>query len=296
MVGHVCAVAGGKGGVGRTTTALNLGVAMEQLGHETVVVDADLDTGDLGTRLAVDPPESIQSVLAGEGALEDALVETAGDVTVLPAESSLDAYAEADPEQLPDVLSSLRASFDLVLVDTSAGVSHQTTVAVGAADETVLVTTPADAAVTDASLTGALTDRAGGDTTGLVVTRATAETDLYTFGDRLDVPVFGAVPDDPAATERAPLMSYAAESVAALWYGRLANCLADGFFTDATPPDVEAAFYEEWFEDGQRVIADDAATTDEGSVAENPTDADGSDAEDDDDDDRGLGMGGLMSG
>jgi septum site-determining protein MinD len=298
MDGHVCAVAGGKGGVGRTTTAINLGVAMEQFGHETVVVEADLDTGDLGTKLGLDPPESIQSVLAGEGELEEALVDAAGDVTVLPGESSLDAFAAADPAQLADVLDSLRASFDLVLVDTSAGVSHQTTAAVGAADETLLVTTPADAAVIDASLTAALTDRAGGTVVGAVVTRATAETDLSALGERLDAPVLGAVPDDPAATDREPLATHAVQSEAALWYGRVANCLADGFFTDATPADVEAAFSEEWFDDdGQPVIADDAASIGEETEdeAESPEETDESDTEDDDDS-GGFGVGGLMSG
>lgn len=270
----VCVIAGGKGGVGRTTTAVNLAIAMEQFGHETVVVDADLDTGDLGVTLDLTPAESIQSVLAGEGAVQDALVETVGDVTVLPAESSLDAYAAADPEVLPDVFDSLRDSFDLVFVDTGAGLSHQTTVALAAADETLLVTTPDDAAVADASLTAALADRADGDVTGILVTRATAETDLYALGEELGVPVLGAVPDDPGATDRAPLTVHAVQSAAALWYGRVANCLADGFFADAAPADIEAAFYGEWFDDdGQPVIADeDGAETDVGDGTEERAD------------------------
>ncbi len=292
----VCVIAGGKGGVGRTTTAVNLAVAMEQFGHRTVVVDADLDTGDLGTMLGLASPESIQSVLAGQGSLGDALVETAGDVTVLPGESSLDAYAAADPDGLPDVFDSLRDAFDLVFVDTGAGLSHQTTVALAAADETLLVTTPADASVADASLTAALADRADADVTGAVVTRATAETDLYALGDELGVPVLGAVPDDPAATGQAPLTVHAVGSSAALWYGRVADCLADGFFADAAPADVEAAFYEEWYDDdGTPVIAagedepdeesDDAGDADndvDEDAAETSEDTAESPAEDDD--------------
>jgi len=270
MTGRVCAVAGGKGGVGTTTTAINVGAAMEQFGHDTVVVDADLDMGDLGDLLGVDASVSVQALLGGETSLESALVDTDSGLTALPGENSLEAYADADPARLNDVLETLRESFDLVLVDTSSGVSHETTVPLGVADETLLVTRPSDPSLTDSALTVDLAARVDGTVAGGVITHATAETDVYAVGDRLDVPVLGAVPPDPAVTGEEPLLVNAVGSTAALCYSRLANRLTDCLFEGRDPSALEGEFHDEWFdEDGAvAVLADDDTGPDTGTDEE----------------------------
>ena len=54
MAGYVCTIAGGKGGVGKTTTAINIAAALEENGYDTVVVDADLGMANLGNMLGID--------------------------------------------------------------------------------------------------------------------------------------------------------------------------------------------------------------------------------------------------
>jgi septum site-determining protein MinD len=292
MTGTICAVAGGKGGVGTTTTAINVAAAMEQFGHDTVVVDADLAMGDLGDLLGVDPSLSVQSVLADRGSLPDALVEAACGITAVASENSLDAYADADPARLTDLLETLGESFDLVLADTSARVSHETTVPLGVADETLLVTTPDQPAVTDATLTADLAARVGASVTGAVITYATEETDVYAIGDALDAPVLGTIPRELEATGEEPMLVHAIESTAALSYSRLANRLTDCFFEGRNAAALEGEFHEEWFdEDGEiSLFREESGDANEGTTVQGETEADavgddgGKDNEDGDDD------------
>lgn len=74
MSGHVYAVAGGKGGVGKTTSAINLGAALRAAGHDTIVVDADLAMANLGSMVDVRSGPTLHDVLASEAALHEALV------------------------------------------------------------------------------------------------------------------------------------------------------------------------------------------------------------------------------
>ncbi|NHN64315.1 MinD/ParA family protein, partial [Haloarcula sp. JP-Z28] len=55
MAGYVCTIAGGKGGVGKTTTAVNLGAVLQEMDYDVAVVDADLGMANLGSMLSVEP-------------------------------------------------------------------------------------------------------------------------------------------------------------------------------------------------------------------------------------------------
>ena len=74
MTGHVYALASGKGGVGKTTSTINLGAALRAAGHDTVVVDADLAMANLGAMVDVLSGPTLHDVLAGAAALHAALV------------------------------------------------------------------------------------------------------------------------------------------------------------------------------------------------------------------------------
>ncbi|PSP59601.1 septum site-determining protein MinD, partial [Halobacteriales archaeon QH_7_66_37] len=134
MGAYVCTIAGGKGGVGRTTTAINLGVVFEEGGYDTVLVDADLGMTNVGKMLAVESDETLHDVLGGNAAVSDALTDTEHGLSVIAGDGDLEAYANADPANLRGVIETLRESFDVVLVDTSPKISHEMAVPVGLAD------------------------------------------------------------------------------------------------------------------------------------------------------------------
>jgi septum site-determining protein MinD len=239
MTGHVYALAGGKGGVGKTTSSINLGAALRAAGHDTVVVDADLAMANLGAMVDLPAGPTLHDVLAGEAALREALVwlpaggpptrsppDEGPHLVVVPGSRSLDAFADADPGDLGRVLRSLAEAADFVLCDTGAGLSHESAVPLGVADGVVVVTTPDPMAIADAKKTIDFAARAGGTVVGAVLTHAGEETDVSMLADELGVEMLAVVPETDAAGDE-PLVETAPESHAADAYERLAATLAD---------------------------------------------------------------------
>ncbi|MFB6223706.1 MAG: MinD/ParA family protein [Haloarcula sp.] len=248
MAGYVCTVAGGKGGVGKTTTAVNLGTVLQELGYDVVVVDADLGMANLGSMLSVEPDKSLHEVLAGNAAVSDALTDAPGGLTVIPGEQSLEAFADADPAKLRKVIKTLRNAYDIVLIDTGAGLSHEVAVPLGLADSIVLVTTPDDVAVGDTVKTAELAARIDGTVLGAIINRATRHTAVADIAEQMAFPLLAVIPDDPQATTEEPLALNAPESSTADAYQRLTGVLKEVFFEGTTiQNDLEPIFDEEWF-------------------------------------------------
>jgi septum site-determining protein MinD len=254
MAGYVCTIAGGKGGVGKTTTAINLAAEFEAAGRDVVVVDADLGMANLGEMLGVAPETSLHEILAGSKTVSEALVDAEGGMTLVPGEQSLEAFADADPAKLQKVIRTLRNTFDLVLVDTGAGLSHETTVPIGLADGILLVTTPDEVAVSDTVKTADLAGHVDGTILGALVTRAVRSTDVAAIQAKFDDPLLGAIPEDLPATADEPLVLNSPESPAAEAYRELATGLAAVFFDDADPAEIDLVFEEAWFVDEEDAV------------------------------------------
>ncbi len=199
----VVTVAGAKGGVGKTTTSINLGVALADRGLDVVVLELDLAMANVVDFLSLPGAEdapTVHDVLAGEAAVTEALALAPGGVTVAPSATALDALDDVDVTRVPDVVDTLADLFDVVLIDTAAGVNSATTTAIDLADYTVLVSTPRIASLRDADKTQTLADRSDGDVAGLILTMTGTGTappsgDLADF---LDVDLLASVPDDPS--------------------------------------------------------------------------------------------------
>jgi len=247
MSGYVCTIAGGKGGVGKTTTAINIGAVLEEEGYDAVVVDADLGMANLGEMLGVEFDVSVHEILAGNSTVSAALTDAPGGITVIPGEQSLEAFAEADPAKLRKVLKTLRNTYDVVLVDTGAGLSHETTVPLGLADGVLLVTTPDEVAVGDTVKTAELADRVDGTVIGAIVTRVTRDTDVPGIAEQLDCPLLGVIPADIDAAGREPLVINVPDSTAAEAYRQLTMSLEPVFFSESSAEEIERVFEEEWF-------------------------------------------------
>ncbi|MFB6164407.1 MAG: MinD/ParA family protein [Haloarculaceae archaeon] len=223
MGGAVYAVIGGKGGVGKTTTAVNLGVVLGRTGRDAVVVDADLAMTNVAARLGLDAEPGLHRVLAEEAPVRDAVVTGPGGLAVLPGDRELGAYGEADPERLPRVLDLLAVAYDVVLVDTGPGVQHEGLVAMGAADGAVVVATADEVAIHDANRTIAVADRVDCPVVGGVLTRADGRS-TPTVADALDPELLGVIPeyDVPAG---GPTAAVAPDSDAAAAYRSMAESL-----------------------------------------------------------------------
>jgi septum site-determining protein MinD len=273
MTGYVYTIAGGKGGVGKTTTAINVAVALQDAGHDVVVVDADLGMANLGAMLDIEHDPSLHQVLAGKAAVSDAITEGPGGITIVPGERDLEAFADADPAKLRKVVKALSTAYEIVLIDTGAGLSHETTVPLGLSDGILLVTTADDVAVGDTIKTAQLAERIEGDVLGAVLTRAGDETNVSEVADELDLEMLAVVPEDQDATENEPLLINDSDSYAAEAYRRLASTLEEIYEANTeggVSPDAE-------FD-----VADDEEADDEAAA-----DADGDEPDDDEEDDDG---------
>ncbi|MEF8785090.1 MAG: AAA family ATPase [Haloarculaceae archaeon] len=238
MAGYVCAVAGGNGGVGKTTTAINLSAVLAADGYDVAVVDADLGMPNVSEMLGVDHEQSLHDILAGRATVSETLTDAPGGMTIIPGEPALEAYAEANPQKLRTVIKTLRRAYDVVVVDTAAGLRQENTVPLALADGVLLLTTPDYVSLTDTTKTGQLATRVDSDILGALIVRVTEETDSSDIEAAFDFPVLGAVPAafDVAGDE--PLVVTAPDSDAADAYRQLTAQLERVFFQGVSASDL----------------------------------------------------------
>ncbi|MDS0283712.1 MinD/ParA family ATP-binding protein [Haloarcula onubensis] len=227
---HCITIAGGKGGCGKTTTAVNTAYALSDAGFDVVVVDTDLAMPNLHTVLGTSHEPTIHDVLADAEPLE-AAIDTRGDVAAVYGDPSLDRYTDADPAGLKTVCNRLRTAFDVVVLDTGAGVTHATMVPCGLADDVVLTTTAKEHGVADTTRTKEMAEHVDSHIPGVVVTRADDETGRD-IADRLETRLLAAVPDEPEVFGTEPVVRRAPDSMGAAAYGRVAEALAEGIGAD----------------------------------------------------------------
>ena len=96
---QVIAVTSGKGGVGKTTVAVNLSLALAKLGRRVVLLDADFGLGNIDVLLGLVPKYTLADLIESRCALSDVLVEGPGGVRIVPAASGIQNMAHLSPAQ-----------------------------------------------------------------------------------------------------------------------------------------------------------------------------------------------------
>ncbi len=237
---RVYAIASAKGGVGKTTTTANLGATLAGTGADVVVIDGDIGMANLGAALGVRPHgATLHDALSGDVEPVAAAYEGPAGVTVVPGDTSLEAFSAADPQQLQGVVEAFDDA-DFVLIDVGAGVSHETSVPLSVADAVLLVSTAERDALVDTEKTRQLTERLGGVVAGAVLTRTDEATPVEEItSGTLTADVLTTIPEDEAVRESIavgePLVSYAPHSDAAAAYRRLVTELTG--IEPAAPPE-----------------------------------------------------------
>lgn len=155
-LGKVLAVTSGKGGVGKTFVSANLAAALAKRGQRVLVLDADLGLANLDVVLNLYPKITLHDVFTGKAKLEEAIIRAPGGFSVLLAGSGMVEYSRLTPEVRDDflkIISSLIPHYDIVLLDTGAGISDVVLFAVSLASEVLVVATPEPTSLTDAYAT-----------------------------------------------------------------------------------------------------------------------------------------------
>ena len=146
-------VTSGKGGVGKSSFSLNFALLTTKLGRKTLLIDADTNLANLDILMGISPRFNLSHVLAGMKTARDILLEGAQGLSILPAASGnieQVMHEGIGSEAIIADLDSLEEEFDIIVMDTGAGVSRTVLDFVLCSDTMVLITTPEPTAFTDA--------------------------------------------------------------------------------------------------------------------------------------------------
>jgi flagellar biosynthesis protein FlhG len=150
---QVTAVTGGKGGVGKTSVAVNLAGALAAAGRRVVLLDGDLGLANVDVFLGLSPRYTLAHVLSGERTLDEILLTTPQGFNVIPAASGIAHLANLDAAAhlgLVQAFSALAARLDVLIIDTAAGIAHGVTQFSQAAQHVLVVICDEPASLTDA--------------------------------------------------------------------------------------------------------------------------------------------------
>lgn len=149
----VIAVTGGKGGVGKSSVALNTAAALSEMGKKVMLFDADLGLANIDVMLGLRVDKNLGHVLRGECDLNDIVKEGPLGLRIIPASSGLKEMAELSVDELAGIIhafSSLEDDIDVLIIDTAAGISDMVLSFARAAQDVVMIVCNETTSVADA--------------------------------------------------------------------------------------------------------------------------------------------------
>ena len=244
---HVITVTSGKGGAGKSTVALNLAIAFCDLGKRVILLDADSNLGGLDVMLKLSPHYRLADVLRDDVDLEDALMAPREGLRILAGNSGEVDYPLLTPgvqERLLNEILGLRDRYDVLMIDTAAGLTPEVIQFAEPADETLIVTTTEPTAILDAyAMMKVLWAERADATVNLIVNAVREPADADETVNRLRIAVDhflgrsfgypGFVPFDPcvhkAIVQQEPVITRFPRSAASLSIKAIGRSMADDF-------------------------------------------------------------------
>ncbi|MFH1291243.1 MAG: cell division ATPase MinD [archaeon] len=202
---RIIVINSGKGGVGKTTTAINLGVSLNKLGKDVIIVDANLNTPNIGLQLGAPiVPVTLNHVLKGTANIEDAIYEHSSGTKIVPSSLSIEELTKFNTKKIPGIAQELGTMCEYVIIDSAAGFGEEVIASIEAADEIIIVTNPEMPSVTDALKAVKVARKMGKEINGVIITQhrgAKYEMSLPSIKSMLESQIIGVVPEDFAVKE-----------------------------------------------------------------------------------------------
>lgn len=149
----IISVASGKGGVGKTNISINLGILYSKMGKRVLVLDGDLGLGNVNVVLGIIPKYNLYHVMKGGIPLRDAIIRNNEiGIDIVATGSGFTQLAELDDLERKKFIEELKelSDYDMLIIDTAAGIGRNVISFVLASHEAIIVTTPEPTAITDA--------------------------------------------------------------------------------------------------------------------------------------------------
>jgi flagellar biosynthesis protein FlhG len=149
---RIITITSGKGGVGKTNVSVNMALAYARIGKKVVVMDADLGLANVNVMLNMIPKFNLYHVIRKQKTMKEIMVETDYGISIVAGASGFSKIANLTEEERQSFIEELDSlsNFDIIIIDTSAGVSSNVLDFIAAADDAVIITTPEPTAITDA--------------------------------------------------------------------------------------------------------------------------------------------------
>jgi flagellar biosynthesis protein FlhG len=146
------AITSGKGGVGKTSLAVGIAIALAKNGSSVTLLDADLGLANINVILGIIPKYNLYHVIKGKKKLKDIVIEVPEGIKIIAGASGFHQLANLDIKQRNDFIEAVAEldEDDYMIIDTGAGISQNVLSFVNASDEVIVVTTPEPTAITDA--------------------------------------------------------------------------------------------------------------------------------------------------
>lgn len=201
----ITVITSGKGGVGKTTSAVNLGAAINYFGRDALVIDGNLTTPNVGIHLgSPEVPINLNHVLLKKAEAHEAVYEHESGLKILPSSLSLKELEKIRPEKLKTFKKRFSELADHIIVDSAAGLGDEAIAAIDLADEIIIVSNPEMPAIADALKLIRLAEQKKTPVKGVIMTRVrknASEMQPEIVKEMLEVPVLGMVPEDLALQE-----------------------------------------------------------------------------------------------
>ncbi len=208
---RVIVISSGKGGVGKSTLALNISLSLCNYGKRVILMDADLGMANIDIMLGLTPKYNINHMLQGQKSLKDIIITGPQGMAVIPGGSGMAELANLTTSELKKImieLGKLDGEYDYMVIDTGAGISRNVVSFLLAADDVVIVTTPEPTALTDAyGVVKAIARKTDSKSIYLVVNRVTGNAEGIMVAEKfklvcskflnLDIKVLGHVVNEP---------------------------------------------------------------------------------------------------
>lgn len=195
----IIVITSGKGGVGKTTTAINLGAAINYFGKDALVIDGNLSTPNVGIHLnSPEVPISLNHVLQKKAEPYEAVYEHESGLKIMPSSLSIKELQKTKPERMKDYIKEFKKLSDYIIVDSAAGLGIETSSAIELADDIIIVTNPEMPAITDALKTIKLAEQMKKPVKGVIMTRVRKdEIEMHPeiVRDMLETPILGMIPE-----------------------------------------------------------------------------------------------------
>jgi flagellar biosynthesis protein FlhG len=149
---RIITITSGKGGVGKTNVSVNMALAYARLGKKVVVMDADLGLANVNVMLNLIPKFNLYHVIRKQKTMREIIVDTEYGISIVAGASGFSKIANLNEEERQEFIAELESlsNADIIIIDTSAGVSDNVLDFIAAADDAVIITTPEPTAITDA--------------------------------------------------------------------------------------------------------------------------------------------------